>query len=463
MEDRSLAMTSEVKRRNVRDDFMVERVAIILAAGISSRMNTQLAKVLHEVCGRPMLAYVLDACRQVGVGKIYIVVGFGTERVRERFDTRDEGRGTRDDIVWVQQDEQKGTAHAVLCCKEYLGDFEGETLVLCGDGPLIRAKTLKTLFAKHEAEHSVATLATAVLEEPAGYGRIIRDACGNIEGIVEDSDCTSEQLEICEVNPSYYLFNNKILFESAEKVKPDNVKKEYYLTDVLSVIIAAGHKAVAVTAVRPEEAKGVNSRAQLSEASKIMQRRIQKELMENGVTIVDPDNTWIDIRAQIGQDTVIEPFTYIHGEVKIGQNCRIGPFAYLRSGTVLKNDVVLGVYTEVKNSTLADGVRARHHSYIGDAAVGRNVNIGAGSITANFDGEKVNRTIIGSDCYIGSGTILIAPLELKDGSQISAGTVVSQESISMLDALRRTPDGGYSENERRGTRDERRGTRDENG
>jgi bifunctional UDP-N-acetylglucosamine pyrophosphorylase/glucosamine-1-phosphate N-acetyltransferase len=313
---------------------MSERVAIILAAGISSRMNTQLPKVLHEVCGRPMLAYVLDACQQAGIVRIYVVVGYGTGQVREQF-------SAASDIVWVQQDEQKGTAHAVLCCKEHLGDFEGETLVLCGDGPLIRAETLKTLFAKHEAEHSVATLATAVLEEPAGYGRIIRDEYGNIQGIVEDGDCTSEQLEICEVNPSYYLFNNKILFEAVEKVKPDNVKKEYYLTDALSVIITAGHKVVAVTAVRPEEAVGINSRAQLSEASKIMQHRIQKELMENGVTIVDPDNTWIDIRAQIGQDTVIEPFTYIHGEVKIGQGCRIGPFAYLRSGTVLKNDVVL--------------------------------------------------------------------------------------------------------------------------
>jgi len=401
---------------------MAERVAIILAAGVSMRMNTQLPKVLHEVCGRPMLAYVLDACRQVGVEKIYVVVGFGNEQVRERF-------GDASDVVWVSQSRQEGTAHAVLCCREHLNDFEGETLVLCGDGPLIRVETLKTLFEKHEAEHSAATLATVVLDDPTGYGRIIRDARGNIQSIVEDSDCTSEQLAIKEVNPSYYLFNNKILFEAVEKVRPDNVKKEYYLTDALSLIIAAGHKVLAVTAVRPDEARGINSRAQLSVASKIMQRRIQRELMDNGVTIVDPDNTWIDIRAQIGQDTVIEPFTYIHGEVKIGQGCRVGPFAYLRDGTVLKDDVVLGVFAEIKNSTLAEGVRARHHSYIGDAVVGRNVNIGAGSITANFDGEKVNRTNIGNDCYIGSGAVLIAPIELKDGSRIGAGTVVSQEEI----------------------------------
>ncbi|MHC4389210.1 MAG: bifunctional UDP-N-acetylglucosamine diphosphorylase/glucosamine-1-phosphate N-acetyltransferase GlmU [Planctomycetota bacterium] len=401
---------------------MAERVAIVLAAGVSRRMNTQMPKVLHEVCGRPMLAYVLDACREAGIGKIYVVVGFGIERVRERF-------SDTEDIVWVQQEEQKGTGHAVLCCKQHLKEFEGETIVVCGDGPLIRAATLKTLIEKHEAGQSTVTLATAILDDPTGYGRIVRDTYGNIQGIVEDSDCTSEQLGIKEVNPSYYLFDNKILYESVEKVKPDNVKGEYYLTDALSLIIATGHKVLAVTAVRPDDAMGVNSRAELTEANKIMQRRIQQQLMDSGVTIVDPDNTWIDIRAQIGQDTVIEPFTYIHGEVRIGRGCRVGPFAYLRSGTVLEDDVVLGVFTEVKNSTLAKSVRARHHSYIGDAAVGQNVNIGAGSITANFDGEKVSRTSIGSDCYVGSGAILIAPLELKDGSHIKPGMVVSQEEI----------------------------------
>jgi len=314
---------------------MAERAAIVLAAGISSRMNTKLAKVLHEVCGRPMLAYVLDACRDVEVGKIYVVVGYGTEQVRERF-------GAASDIIWVQQDEQRGTAHAVLCCRDHLQDFDGETLVLCGDGPLIRAATLKVLIEKYETSQSAATLATAILDDPSGYGRIVRDVYGNIQGIVEDSDCTNEQLAVKEVNPSYYLFNNKVLFWAVERVKPDNVKKEYYLTDALSLIIATGHKVVAVTAVRPDEAMGVNSRAQLSRANKIIQRRIQQSLMDNGVTIVDPDNTWIEKEAQIGRDTVIEPFTYIHGEVKIGQGCRVGPFAYLRAGAVLGDGETAG-------------------------------------------------------------------------------------------------------------------------
>jgi len=404
---------------------MAETAAIILAAGISKRMNTQIAKVLHEVCGRPMLAYVLDACRQVGVKRIYVVVGFSAEQVKEQF-------GGSDDIVWVEQDRQLGTGHAVLCCKEHLKDFDGQTMILCGDGPLIRAQTLKILIKKHESGQSAATLATAVLDDPTGYGRIIRDTYGNMQGIVEDSDCTPAQLAIREINPSNYLFNNKILFQTLEKVKPDNVKHEYYLTDAVSGILATGHKVEAITAVPPDEAIGINSRSQLSEASKIMQRRIQRQLMEDGVTIVDPDNTWIDARAQIGQDTVIEPFTYIHGQVIIGQGCRVGPFAYLRDGTVLKNDVVLGVYTEVKNSTLSDGVRARHHSFIGDAIVGRNVNVGAGSITANFDGQKVNETVIGDNCYIGSGAVLIAPLELNAGSNVGAGKVVSQENVTEL-------------------------------
>ena len=317
---------------------MTERVAIILAAGVSSRMNTRLPKVLHEVCGRPMLAYVLDACRQADVSRIYVVIGYGAEQIKTCF-------SDAEDIEWIVQEEQKGTGHAVLCCKERLSDFHGETLVLCGDGPLIREQTLKTVIEKHRTERSATTLATAILEDPAGYGRIWRDEYGNIQGIVEHNDCTKEQLAIKEVNPSYYLFDNQILFNALAEIEPDNVKNEYYLTDALSIILAQGHKVVAVTAVRSEEAMGVNSRQELSAAGKIMQHRIQNELMSGGVTIVDPDNTWIDARASIGQDTVIEPFTYIHGEVKIGHRCRIGPFAYLSNGTVLEDDVALGVFT----------------------------------------------------------------------------------------------------------------------
>lgn len=399
---------------------MADRIAIILAAGQSTRMNTKLPKVLHEVCGRPMLAYVVDACRAVGAEKVIIVVGYGKEQIIEQY-------SGQADVSFVEQNEQKGTGHAVMCCKEHLEGFSGDVIILYGDGPLIRTKTLKTLVNKHNNEISSATLATAILKEPAGYGRIVRDLYGNIQGIVEERDCSGKQRRIQEINPGYYCFNSPVLLEALDKITPDNEKGEYYLTDALHFIIAAGHKVVAVTAVAAEDAMGVNSRAQLSEASKIMQQRIQDNLMSNGVTIVDPDNTWIDARAEIGQDTIIEPFTYVHGMVKIGTNCRVGPFAYLRDGTVLGNDVVLGVFTELKDTTLADGVRARHHSYLGNASVGKNVNIGAGSITANFDGQQILETNIGDEAFIGPGSVLIAPLKVKDGAHIKPGSVLSQE------------------------------------
>jgi bifunctional UDP-N-acetylglucosamine pyrophosphorylase/glucosamine-1-phosphate N-acetyltransferase len=314
---------------------MSKPVAIILAAGISSRMKTQLPKVLHEVCGRPMLAYVLDACRKVSVDKMYVVVGYGGEQVRQYF-------ADANDIIWVEQQEQLGTAHAVLCCEEHLKDFDGRTLILCGDGPLIRAEVLQSLIDSYQAGSFAAVLATAILDDPAGYGRIIRDDSGHIKAIVEHNDCSDEQRRIKEVNPSYYLFNNKILFEALAEVRPDNVKGEYYLTDTLAIILGKGHTVAAVTAVRPEEAVGVNDRQQLSVVAKIMQQRIQQELMERGVTIVDPANTWIDVRAVIGQDTVIEPFTCIQGSVKIGKSCRIGPFAFLPDGVVIEDGGVVG-------------------------------------------------------------------------------------------------------------------------
>jgi bifunctional UDP-N-acetylglucosamine pyrophosphorylase/glucosamine-1-phosphate N-acetyltransferase len=331
---------------------MLKPVAIILAAGISSRMNTRLPKVLHEVCGRSMLAYVLDACRKVGVDKMYVVIGYSGEQVKQRF-------ADADDIVWVEQQQQLGTAHAVLCCKEHLKDFDGQTLILCGDGPLIRSEVLQSLVDSYQAGNLAAVLATAVLDDPTGYGRIIRDERGNIEAIVEHNDCTDEQRKIKEVNPSYYLFNNKVLFEALADVRPDNVKGEYYLTDALAIILGKGHTISAVIAVRPEEAMGVNDRQQLSVVAKIMQQRIQAELMDNGVTIVDPANTWVDVRACIGQDTVIEPFTYIHGSVKIGKSCRIGPFAFLADGTVLEDGSVVGPgWLFSKNDAKAIGSKA---------------------------------------------------------------------------------------------------------
>jgi bifunctional UDP-N-acetylglucosamine pyrophosphorylase/glucosamine-1-phosphate N-acetyltransferase len=392
--------------------------AVILAAGKSTRMVTDLPKVLHEVCGRPMLAYVVEACRKVGVQKILVVVGYRKDDVIAAF-------AGQDDIIWIEQTEQRGTGHAVMMCEDELrkGGWQ-DTLILCGDGPLISDAVLGTVVEKHRSENASATLATSVLPDPAGYGRIIRDAYGNLQGIVEQSDCTPEQKSIKEINPSYYCFRTDHLLDALHNVKPNNVKNEYYLTDALHIMIARGLKAVAITAVAPEDVISVNSRQQLSLVSKVMQDRIQDNLMSHGVTIVDPGNTWIDARAEIGQDTVIHPFTYIHGRVRIGKHCSVGPFAYLREGTVLADDVVVGVFTEVKNTVFGEGTRLRHLSYVGDTRTGKNVNIGAGSIVANFDGKQIQPTEIGDNAYISNGAILVAPLQVPPGAHVDPGSVV---------------------------------------
>ena len=322
---------------------MSKRIAIILAAGQSTRMKTEKVKVLHEVCGRPMLDYVLDACRHVNVEKIFVVVGYGKEQIIDRY------KGC-DDMVFVEQAERKGTGHAVMMCKDAIGDFDGQCLVLCGDTPLIRKQTTQTLFETHESQNAKVTLATTLLDDPFGYGRIVRDASGNIQGIVEQNDCTEEQKQIKEINPAYYCFDWKLLDGALDKITPNNAKNEYYLTDALHILISEGHRVAGVTAVEPEESMGVNNRKQLAEASRVMQDKIHAELMDAGVTIVDPVNTWVDIRAEISQDTILEPFTYIYGNVKIGSACRVGPFAYLHDGTVMSDGTITGPFAQIQGA-----------------------------------------------------------------------------------------------------------------
>lgn len=391
--------------------------ALVMAAGRSTRMVTEMPKVLHEVCGRPMLAYVVDACRAAGISRVHCIVGYRKDDVINTF-------ADEKDVSFVEQKEQKGTGHAVMCCREALADFDGDIVIIAGDMPLVRSETLELLIKTHKSQNSAVTLATALLDDPTSYGRIIRDSYGNLEGIIEEADCTPEQRKIKEVNPSYYCFNSKLLFQALSELKPNNVKGEYYLTDALHILIRGGHRAVAITAVAAEDAMGINSRLDLAEVGRVMQNRIQRNLMSRGVTIVDPGNTWIDVRAQIGQDTVIYPFTYIHGRVEIGRHCAIGPFAYLREGTVLADDVVVGVFTELKNSSLGAGTRARHLSYIGDAEIGERVNVGAGTLFANFDGERIHRAVVGHDTYIGNGSILVAPIAIDPQQQIPHGMVV---------------------------------------
>ncbi len=314
--------------------------AVILAAGKSTRMRTELPKVVHEVCGRPMLAYVLDACRASGVQDCFVVVGYGKEAVIAEF--KDDGG-----VTWVEQREQKGTGHAVLCCREHLAGKYEHVLILCGDGPLIRAATIDDLLERHAAESAAATLATSVIEDPAGYGRIVRDGQGNLIGIVEHRDCTADQKSIREVNPSYYCYRTAELLASLEQVRPDNAKGEYYLTDTLSILIKGGKKVLAVTAVPPEDIFSINSRKDLALVNRVMRDRINDEFMNSGVTIIDPATTWIDARAAIGQDTVIYPFTCIGGPARIGRRCTIGPFAQVPSGAVVEDGAAVGAASGV--------------------------------------------------------------------------------------------------------------------
>ena len=302
------------------DPGLSESAAIILAAGKSTRMNSDLPKVLHELCGQPMLRFVLGACGLAGVDRTLVVVGHDKHRVIERF-------SESDGIEWIVQDEQKGTGHAVQCCREALGGFEGSVLVVAGDMPLVQRATFASLLESRIQSGDAVTMATTVLDDPTGYGRIVRDDDGQLVGIVEHVDCTADQREICEVNPSYYCFDAGKLFSSLAKVKPTGAKGEYYLTDVIRLLRESGEGVSAPISVAPEEAMGVNSRLDLAVVSRLMQDRIQLRLMNDGVTIVDPDNTWIEADVTIGRDTVVCPFSVIEAGAVIGDGCRVESFS----------------------------------------------------------------------------------------------------------------------------------------
>lgn len=301
--------------------------SVILAAGKGTRLKSDLPKVLHQVCDRPMLAYVFDACREAGVRDCLAVVGHGKDQVIAAF---------ADDqaVTWIEQSAQLGTGHAVMVCREQISAYD-HILVLCGDGPLIRSETVQAMIDAHLKDGASATLATALLDDPTGYGRIWRDVDGRLLGIVEHGDCTPEQRQIREVNPSYYCFRVADLLPTLDQLKPNNVKNEYYLTDCVALLIAAGKTVNAITSVQPEDIYSINSRQHLAQVNGVMRARILDKLMSNGVTIVDPANTWIDARATIGQDTVIDPFVHIAGPVKIGRDCRVRPFVQLAGHAVV--------------------------------------------------------------------------------------------------------------------------------
>jgi bifunctional UDP-N-acetylglucosamine pyrophosphorylase / glucosamine-1-phosphate N-acetyltransferase len=393
-------------------------VAIILAAGQGKRMKSEKAKVLHEVCGQPMIRYVVDAARGAGAKTIVVVVGYAADQIREYL--RDEP-----DILFATQTEQLGTGHAVKICRSSLADYQGPALVLVGDEPLLRPQPLADLFERQDHDQAACLLGTAIMDDPMGFGRILRDSAGRFLRIVEERDCTPEERALSEVNPSCYVFELPGLWDALDQIGTSNAQGEYYLTDAPEHLKNMGRKVLALNVLRADDVLGVNTRQHLAQAGAIMQSRIQDHWMTEGVSIVDPRNTYIDGRASIGADTIVYPFTVITGAVKIGSQCRVGPLTHLRDGTVLDDGVEVGAFVETKQSHLGRGTLVRHLAYLGDAEVGEGVNIGATAITANFDGKRKSRTRIGDRSQIGAGAILVAPVNIGKDAVVGANAVVT--------------------------------------
>ena len=378
-------------------------------------MKSSIPKVLHNLCGRPLIDYPIVLARQLSIKKVITVIGHNHEMVRDYLEGKTEV---------VRQGKLLGTADAVLTAKSKLGDFQGDILVICGDTPLLRRSTVRRLIARHRKTKADCSILTAVASIPFGLGRIIRDDKNRIIEIAEERDASATQRAIREVNSGVYLFKCPRIFAILKNVSPDNRKKELYLTDAASLL--SGQKARIESVSAPEdEILGINSKKELARAYEIMQDRILNRLMKKGVTILDCRATYIDDKVRIGRDSVIYPYTFIEGEVRIGRECRIGPFARIREKTKIANKVEIGNFVEVVRSDVRELAKIKHHSYIGDCIVKSKVNIGAGTITANFDGKQKNQTVIGEGAFIGSGTVLVAPVKVGKEAVTGAGCVVT--------------------------------------
>ena len=410
-----------------------------------------------------MLEYPLRAARALSPAKIAVVVGHGAAEVQRAC------KG--EEVIWVQQNEQLGTGHAVLCTKKSLADFPGHLLILNGDVPLITVETLRRLLGCHRDKRPAVTLLTALLDDPSGYGRVVRDHSGRIVRVVEDKDARGAEKSIREVNSGVYVVSPDFLFPALEKLPNQNQQGEFYLTDIVSEAAQTGVGMEGVCIEEPWEIRGINTREELAIMERYLQEKINRHWMESGVTLQDPQTTYIEEGVEIGKDTVIGPNTHLKGRTVVGERClidgsayvmdsrigrgvhvkfssaifesdlgdeaQVGPFAHLRPGTQLGTNVHIGSFVEVKNSTVGEGTKANHLSYIGDAAVGKDSNIGAGTITCNYDGFDKHRTTIGDRVQVGSHTQLVAPVVVEDDAYIAAGSTITRDVPAGVLALSR--------------------------
>lgn len=393
-------------------------IAIVMAAGKGTRMKSKNSKLVQKIYGKEIVKRAVENAEKAGVKDIVAVVGYKKEEVMKVLG---------DNIKYAFQDEMLGTGHAVMQAKEYLKGKKGKVLVLNGDVPLIRPETLNKLIEKSIENKEYATLLTAIYDDPTGYGRIVRDEGGNIEGIVEEKDTTEEQKKITEINAGIYCFDIEALLEALEKITPNNKQGEYYITDVIQIMNNRGLKTGAVIVEDNTEILGINDRIQLGILTKVLQMRINTEHMKHGVTIEDTNTTYIYDDVEIGMDTVIHPNTTIKSGVIIGEDCEIGPNSYIREGCKLANKVKIGSFVEIKKAIIGEGTKVPHLSYMGDCEIGEKCNIGCGTITCNYDGFNKSKTIIGNHSFIGSNTNLVAPVTLGDNTFIAAGSTITDD------------------------------------
>ncbi|HBI23693.1 MAG TPA: bifunctional UDP-N-acetylglucosamine diphosphorylase/glucosamine-1-phosphate N-acetyltransferase GlmU [Nitrospiraceae bacterium] len=428
-------------------------ITIILAAGLGKRMKSGLAKVLHPVAGIPMILYPVKVAEEISSERIIVVVGHQADRVKDVLSGRD--------VEIVQQVEQKGTADAVRLAMDSLKGYKGMLVVLCGDVPLITPKTISGLISAHRDRGAIMTVLTTEVEDPSGYGRIVRSSDGSILRIVEERDADNEIKKIKEIHSGTYVFDSLFLSEVLREIKSENAQREFYLTDSIETGLKKGFKVYAYKTIEREEIIGINSRNELAMANIIMRRRINNRHMLNGVTMINPDNTYVGMDVSIGQDVTIYPGATIEGNTtigsrsviypnsrivnsqigsdvnikdssviedsRIGDGSQVGPFAHLRPGTILDKNVRIGNYVELKKAFMGEGSKANHLTYLGDAEIGSDVNIGAGTITCNYDGKKKHRTTIGDGVFVGSDVQFVAPVKIGEGAFIAAGSTVTKD------------------------------------